>query len=148
MAGAWTAYTAAKRHLGDGAIDLDSDSFRMSLFTSASNAATLSLSTIGSVTNEVSEANGYSSSGKPLTGVSWAPGLSAASMRFTVDATQWIASGGNINNVKFAVIWRSGSSAAARKLLFKAQLSTAQFNVPSGNTLTIAPSTAGIFELA
>ena len=43
-AGVWNLYDLARRHLADGIFDLDSSSFRMSLYTSASNAATLTLS--------------------------------------------------------------------------------------------------------
>ncbi len=146
-AGAWSFYNKAKLHICDGNIDLDTATFRMSLYTSASNAATATLSTIASVTGEVTEANGYSSSGKAITGVTWAAGASASEMRFDATATEWIASGGNIANVKYAVIWQSGASAGARKLLCYSQLSTSQFTVTSGNSLTITPSANGIFEL-
>lgn len=146
-AGAWTFYNAAKKHLMDGALDLDANTFRMSLYTSASNAATLTLSTISAVTSQVTEAFGYSSSGKPLTAVTWGTGASATEMRFDSTAIVWTAAGGNISAVKFAVIWTTGASAGARKIMCYSQLSTAQFSVTSGNTLTITPSANGIFEL-
>ena len=146
-AGAWTFYNKAKLHLMDGAIDLDSGSanFHMSLYTSASNAATLTLSTRTSVTNEIVDGFGYSTSGKPLASVTWAVGASATEYRWTAAALVWTAAGGSITNVKFAVIW--SSSPVADKLLCFSQLSTAQFTVTSGNTLTITPSANGIFEL-
>lgn len=144
-AGAWTFYNSAKKHLMDGTIDLDTNSFRMSLYTSASNAATATLSTRTSVTGEVTEQYGYSSSGKPLATVTWAAGASASELRWNCAAVVWTAAGGNIGNVKYAVIWQS--SGVADKLVCYSQLSTAQFNVTSGNTLTITPSANGIFEL-
>ncbi len=144
-AGAWTFYNVAKKKLMDGTMDLDTNSFRMSLYTSASNAATLTLSTRTSVTTEVTEAFGYSSSGKPLASVTWAVGASATEYRWNCAAIVWTASGGSIANVKYAVIWQS--SGVADKLLCYAQLSTAQFTITSGNTLTITPSANGIFEL-
>lgn len=144
-AGAWSFYNIAKKKLMDGSIDLDTNTFRMSLYTSASNAATLTLSTRTSVTNEVTEANGYSSSGKPLASVTWATGASASEYRWNAAAIVWTAGGGSIANVKFAVIWQS--SGVADKLVCFSQLSTAQFTVTSGNTLTITPSANGIFEL-
>lgn len=144
-AGAWTFYNLAKKYLMNGTIDLDTNSFRMSLYTSASNAATATLSTRTSVTNEVSEANGYSSSGKALASITWATGASASEYRWNAAAIVWTASGGSISNVKFAVIWQS--SGVADKLVCYSQLSTAQFTVTSGNTLTITPSANGIFEL-
>lgn len=142
-AGAWNFYNAAKKHLMDGTIDLDSHTFRMQLHTSASNAATLTLSTVGAVTNQVAEQFGYSSSGKALTGVTWAVGASASEMRFDCTAVIWTAAGGSISAVKYAVIF----DVTGGLLLCYSQLSAAQFSVTSGNTLTITPSANGIFEL-
>ena len=142
-AGAWTFYNSAKEHLMDGGIDLDTNNFRMTLHTSASNAATATLSSKGSLTGEVTEsAGGYSSSGQPLAGVTWQSGASSSEIRFDATANVWTASGVNITSVKYAVIWQSGGT-----LLCYSQLSTAQFNVNNGNTLTITPSANGIFEL-
>jgi hypothetical protein len=146
-AGAWTFYNEAKGYIGSADIDLDGANFRMTLYTSASNAATATLSTLAGLTNEVAEANGYSSSGKALTGVTWAVGASASEYRFDCTAVIWTATGGTIPNVKFAVIWKSGASAGARKLLAYSQLSTSQFTIGAANTLTVTPSANGIFEL-
>lgn len=143
--GAWTFYNEFKKYLGSAGVNL-SGQFRISLYTSASNAATATLSVISEVNNEVSEANGYSSSGKALT-ETWATGASASEFRFDATAVIWTASGGNIANIKFAVIWASGASAGARKLVCYSQLSTSQFTVTQNNTLTITPSANGIFEL-
>jgi len=141
-AGQWLFYNQAKRYLMDGTIDLNSDSFRMALFTSASNAATLTLSSYSQLTNEVAEQFGYSSSGKALT-PTWSTGASASEMRFDATATIWSAAGGDISNVKYAVVFETGDG----KLVCVSQLSTSQFNVTSGNTLTVTPSGNGIFEL-
>ncbi len=147
-AGPWTFYNIAKKKLMDGTFDLDTNSFRMSLYTSASNAATLTVSTrtqLSAAGFEVTEAFGYSSSGKPLASVTWAVGASATEWRWNCAAIVWTASGGTIASIKYAVIWQS--SGVADKLLCFSQLSTAQFSVTSGNTLTITPSANGIFEL-
>lgn len=146
-AGAWTFYNKAKKYIGSADIDLNGSTFRMTLHTSASNAATATLTTKGSVDNEVTEANGYSSSGKALSGVTWTVGASASEYRFSASALIWTATGGNIANIKYAVIWITGASAGARKLLCKSTLSTSQFTLTTGNTLTITPSANGIFEL-
>jgi hypothetical protein len=97
-AGAWTFYNIARKKLADGTFDLDTNTFRMSLYTSASNAATLTLSTRTSVTSEVTEANGYSSSGKPLASVTWATGASAKVYRFNCAAIVWTAAAGSISS--------------------------------------------------
>lgn len=146
-AGQWTFYNTGKKHLMDGLIDLDTDVFKLSLYTSASNANVTTLSAVGQITNEVTEAFGYSSSGKPLVGVTWQAGASATEMRFDCTALVWAAAGGDITNIKYGVIWKQGASAGARKLLCYSQLSTSQFSITSGNTLTLTPSANGIFEL-
>lgn len=146
-AGTWTFYNEAKKYIGAGIIDLDTNNFRMSLFVSASDYATVTQSVISELSGEVTEANGYSSSGKALAAVTWATGASASEFRFDATATIWTATGGTIPNVRAAVIWMSGASAGGRKLLCYATLSTGQFTVGTGNTLTITPSANGIFEL-
>jgi hypothetical protein len=146
-AGPWTIYNLAKKNLMNGAIALGIDTFQVSLHTSGSNATNLTLSAFGQLGGEVLEANGYLSSGKTLTGVTWAVGASASEYRFNSSPIVWVAAGGDISNIKHAVLWRVGTSAGARKLVATAQLSTSQFTVTSGNTLTLTPSSNGYFEL-
>lgn len=147
--GAWTFYNKARKNLGSGSIPLLSGTFQMSLFTSASNAATATLSIISSITSEVTEANGYSSSGKTLAGVTWTAGASAGQERFSfTPGIFWSANAGSIANIKFAVIWVTGASATARKILVRSQLSTGQFTITAGNRITITPSASGVFNLA
>ena len=143
-ASAWSIFNMAKEYIGDGTIDLDTDNFRITLHTSAAglSAAAANLTSYGSVGNEVTEANGYSSSGKQLSAVTWATGASAGERRFDCTAVVWTASGGTIPAVRYAVIWASGGN-----LLAWAELSTSPFAITDGNTLTITPSANGIFEL-
>ena len=145
-AAAWVVYNEAKKYLMQGDIDLNASTVKMTLHTSASNAATATLSTYGSVSNELTEANGYSSSGKSLT-YTWTAGASASEIRFDATAVIWTATGGNIASIKYAVLWVTGASAGARKLLAYSTLTTSQFTLSSGSTLTITPSANGIFEL-
>jgi len=148
-ASAWVIYNTFKRYMADGTMDLDGDTFRMGLYTSASNAATATLSIRSEVTNEVANGNGYVTGGKTLAGVTWSTGASAGEMRFDATATIWSASGGNIANIRYAVLYdeTTGASAGGRKLVAYSALSTAQFTVTDGNTLTITPSANGVFEL-
>ena len=148
-ASAWAFYNKFKEYVGDGTIDLDNDVFLMGLYTSASNAATDTLSTRGQITNEVANGNGYATGGKTLSAVTWASGASAGEMRFDCTAKIWSASGGTIPNVRYAVIYdnSTGTSAGDRKIMCRSALSTAQFTVTDGNTLTVTPSANGIFEL-
>jgi len=140
-AGAWTLYNQARRYIMDGTLDINTNAWRLMLCTSASNAGTTTLSTKSQLTSEVAEAFGYSSSGKALPNVKWTIGASAGEMKFTCDAFFWSAAGGDINAVKFGVIFDPASG----KLLCRSQLSTAQFAVTNGNRLTITPAATGIF---
>lgn len=148
-ASAWAFYNQFRRYSMDGTIDLDTDTFRMQLHTSASNAATLTNSIRSQITNEVASGNGYAQGGKTIAGVTWSTGASAGQMRFDATALIWSASGGTIANVRYAVIYdeSTGTSAGNRKLVANSALSTAQFSITDGNTLTVTPSANGIFQL-
>jgi hypothetical protein len=146
-AGAWAVYNEAKKYIGNGTIKLDGTAYRITLHTSASNANTATLSIYSELTNEVAEANGYSSSGKALTGEVWTVGASAGSYKFDVDDVVWTGTGGTIPNIKFAVISHT-SGGASGKLLCRSQLTTSQFTLASGNTLTLAINSAGVLTLA
>lgn len=147
-AGAWTVYNLAKKKIGNSTLNLSSTAFRITLHTSASNANTATLGVYNSVNNELSEANGYSSSGKAFTNEVWTQGTSAGQYKFDADDVFWSANGGAISNIKFAVIWISAAASANRHLLCRSQLSTSQFNLASGNRLTIQMNSAGILTLA
>jgi hypothetical protein len=147
-AGAWTVYNLAKKKIGNGSISLASTAFRITLHTSASNANTATLGVYNSVNNEVTEANGYSSSGKALANEVWTVGASAAQYKFDADDVVWTGTGGSIANIKFAVIWLSAAASANRHLLCRSQLTTSQFTLASGNTLTLQMNSSGILTLA
>jgi hypothetical protein len=145
---AFKIYNLAKKRIGAGLINLASGNFRMTLHSSASNAPTLTLGTYASLTGEVAEANGYSSSGKACTSRVWTVGASAKSYKFDVDDVQWVAGGGTIPNVKFAVIWLSAASALGRYPVCVASLTSAQFTIANLNSLTVTINTLGVFTMA
>lgn len=147
-AGAWTVYNEAKKKIGNGTLPLNSTAFHIQLHTSASNAATATLSIISEVTNEVTSGNGYSSSGKAMANEVWTVGASAGQYKFDADDVVWTGTGGSIANIKYAVIWISGASAGGRHLLCYSQLTSSQFTLASGNTLTIQMNSSGILTLA
>jgi hypothetical protein len=146
-AGAWAVYNESKKKIGNGTISLASTVYRMTLHTSASNANTATLSIYNELDNQVTEANGYSSSGKAMTGEVWTVGASAGQYKFDMDDTFWSANGGAISNIKFAALWLSAAASANRHLLCRSQLSTAQFSISSGNRLTIAMNASGVLTL-
>jgi|SRR4051812_1334801 hypothetical protein len=144
---AWKVYNKAKKSIGNSTLNLAATVFRMSLVTSASNFATFTISTFASLTNEIADGNGYSTSGKTLTSEVWTVGASAKQYKFDVDDVIWTATGGAIANIKGAVIWISGASALARKLLCFASLTSTQFTLAQNNTLTVQINASGVLTL-
>lgn len=144
-AGAWTVYNEAKKYIGNKTLSLASAK-RITLHTSASNANTATLSIFSELTNEVTSGNGYSSSGKALASIVWTQGASAGQYKFDADDVIWTGTGGSIANIKFAVI-SDTSGGASGKLLCRSQLTSSQFTLSSGNTLTIQMNASGILTL-
>ena len=143
---AWSFYNSFREYIGNGQFDLDGTSvgFYMALHTSAAsaNVNTNTLSTQASLANEVAAANGYSTGGASVTSRTWAS-VATDKYRFDSTAVVWTATGGDISNVKYAVIYQSGG-----KLVCFSKLTTSQFTLAEDNTLTVTPSASGIFELA
>ena len=140
---AWSIYNKAKKSIGNGVILLGTNVFKVMLATSASNASTFTISTAASVTSEVTAANGYAAGGKSTASPTWTTGASAKQYEFTGNAVSWKASGGTIPNIKFAIIKNS-----AGKLVCWSRLTTSQFTLASGNTLTLTfAATGGVFTL-
>ena len=148
--GSYTFYNTFRKKLGKKTIDLSADNFKIALFKSTSNAATLTLSTLGSVTNEISATGGYAVHGRSILNRGWTVGTSAKQFKFVGSAPVFTASGASLNNIKFAVVFDDsvGASAGLRPLMFFVQLSTAQFTISSGNTMTIVNPATGMFTLA
>jgi hypothetical protein len=135
---AFSIYNNAKRYLVDGTLDLDTDTIIAHLFKSDSNASTFTLSLLSEVTGSVAGQAGYPGS-KTLTVAITDTGLSTG-----VDSNDLVftASGSDLTSVQFLVIAESGG-----KLLCWTRLSTALFNVTSGNTLTVTIAAGGVFTM-
>ena len=144
-AGKFKLYESAKEYLGDNTIDLDSHTFKIALFSSSSNANTLSNSTLASLTNQLSTANGYTSGGITLTNVAWS--RVGGSTTFDADNVEWTASGGTIT-ARYAVIY--DDTAANDELLGVILLDTtpADVSAPNAYKLQITFSGTGIFNVS
>ena len=146
-ASAWSVFSYAKGKIGNNTINLSNDTFAITLHrTSASANLNGDISIFSSVASEISATGGYTD--LALTGVSWA--ASGSGYKWDVTDPVFTASGASLNNVRFAVI-RSNVGASvgvgSGHLLCYAPLSTAQFAVSTGNTLTIQMAGGGVFNL-
>lgn len=150
-AGKWKLYEAAKEYLADGTHDLDdTTNWKLALFLSSSNANTLSVGTgvYGDLTNEHANANGYTTGGVAITGVTW--NRSGGTVTFDCDNAQWTASGGSII-ARFAVLYRNATvNSIVKPLLCVCLLDTtpADVTATNGNTLTITMNVSGLFTLS
>jgi hypothetical protein len=138
---AWAFTNTGRTKLLDNTgFDIDTGSYKMALFLSTSNLGAAS-TTYAGVTNEVANANGYTTGGVAVTFT-----LSGTT---TVTATLagsavWTASGGSIT-ARFAAIYE----VAGNILCFCTLDSTpADVTATDGNTFTVAASGSGIFSLA
>jgi len=140
---AWSFYSSFKVAMADGTHDLDANEFRITLHTSAASANVMNneLSTFASIANEVASGNGYSTSGFTLVTRSW---ISAATgvVKFDAGDPSWTAAGGTIADIKYAVI-STGSHVVCHSTL-----SSNQFTLADGSSLTVQFAASGIFELS
>jgi hypothetical protein len=151
-ASAFKLYNRAIRKLGAGTIALPG-AVRIVLGGSGASAgaadfATRTLSLLGSLADQVTSGNGYSSSGKTLASEVWTAGTSAGQIKFDAADPVWTATGGAINSIKGCALFMSGASAGACHMLCYASLTSSPFNLASGNTLTLQFNSSGIFTAA
>lgn len=150
-AGKWKVYDLAKKYLSDGTFDMDNASLGLTiaLFTSSSNANTLTNGIYGDLTNEHANGNGYTTGGIALTGETWSQSSSTTTFDATTDPV-WTASGGSIV-ARYAVIYCNGTvNSIVKPLLCVCLLDTAPADVTAttGNTLTIQFNASGILTVS
>lgn len=151
-ADAWKSYNKFKEYLGEGYIDLDGDNLKMALYTSASNAATLTNSLRADLTNELSNGNGYLTGGIDLTGVTW----TEATGIVTFDSNDpTLTAIGAARVFRFAVIYvvrtiTAPTGTVTNPLICMSLLDNtpADVTVADGNTLTFQMNASGILTLS
>jgi len=147
-AGKFKLYDFAKKYIGDGTHDLDvTTNWKAALFLSTSNANTLSVGTgiYGDLTNEHANANGYTTGGVAITGVTWT--RSGATLTWDINDPVWTASGGSII-ARFAVIYMNATvNTIVKPLLCVSLLDTtpADVTTTTGNTFTLTINASGVF---
>lgn len=139
-ASAWSFPNGARTKLLDGTFDIDSDTFKQALFQSTSNIGASS-TTYAGVTNEVANANGYTTGGIGVTLT--LSGTTTVTVDISTDPV-WTASGGSIA-ARFAVIYEVGGNVLCYSTL---DTTPADVTATDGNTLTVATNASGVFTLA
>ena len=140
-AGAWTFTNATRTNIPDALFDVDSDTYKMALFTSESNLGAAS-TTFAGVTGEVGTTNtGYTAGGNAIT--------LAKSGTTTVTVTQsagiqWTAGTANLT-AKFAGIYEVSGNVVCYATL---DSGGADVTATNGNTLTVGGTSATVFTLA
>lgn len=143
-AGTFTIYDSVAELIADGTIDLDNDTFALQLHTS-SYTPSAAHDELADLTNEVSNANGYTTGGITLTGVTW--NRSSGVATFDSNDVVWTATSSGIT-ARYAVL--VDLTATNDKLIGYMLLDATPANVTAtaGNTLTVSPhSTQGWFQL-
>jgi len=141
-ASAWTIYASARKKIGEGAIVLSTDAFRLALYGDAATSdITGDRSVQSSISDEVTQAGGYLTGGTPLSAPTW----TRSAETITFDASDWEVSG-SIANIRFALVVFSVGPTSGHTLCYAA-LSNAQFDVSAADTLILRFASTGIFIL-
>ena len=143
----WIIYDTFKEFMGDGGIDLDTDTFKLQLHLSTyvPNRSTQELK--ADLTNEHANANGYTTGGVTLGSVTWTE--VTGTITFDSADPAFTASGGSIV-CRFAVILDDTPTTPLKPLVGYSLLDNApaDVTVTDANTLTIQINASGIFTLA
>jgi len=140
-AGAWTFPNSARTDLLNGTFDIDSDSWKMALFTSSSNIGS-GTTTFAGVTNEVGTTNtGYTAGGIAVTLT--LSGTTTVTVAIST-APVWTAGSANLT-ARFAAIYEVGGRVLCYCLL---DSTPADVTATNGNTLTVGTNGGTVFTLA
>lgn len=139
-AGTWAFTNGGRTKLLDGTFDIDSDTWKMALFLSTSNIGASS-TTYAGLTNEHSNANGYTTGGASITLT--LSGTTTVTVDIATDPV-WTASGGSIT-ARYAVIYEVAGNVLCYALL---DSTPADVTATDGNTLTVAANASGVFTLS
>lgn len=148
MAASLTFYQSFREYVADGTIDLDTDTFKVTLHSSSYTPNAGTHTVYADLTNELSTASGYTNGGDALGSVQW--NRSGGTVTFDAADTIWTASGGSIT-ARYAVIRKDGTAnAIVSPLICYILLDTtpADVTATAGNTLTLQWNGSGIFTLS
>ena len=135
-ASAWTIFDRAKHKMATSTMPLSGGVFRISLHRTSASAL-LSAQSITIFTSLGDQCSGGGYVARTLSGIAWTNGSSAGQQKWDVSNPVITASSSVLSAVRYAVIRLSAGSTVSGHLLAYAALSTAEFNVTTGNTLNL-----------
>jgi hypothetical protein len=144
-AGSWIPFNIAKLKLANGTFDLDTQTFKVALTTSAQALAATFAGTstdcrYADLTAEVANGNGYTTAGKTLS-CTWT--RATGTVTFDCDDQAWTSS---TITCKYAVIYADNAN---DDLLCFCDLDTGGGSVSTtAGTLTITINASGVFTLS
>jgi hypothetical protein len=148
---AWTIFNSAKEFIGDGTIDLDTDTFKLALFTTGYVPTATQQAFAAIATDEISHSS-YTDNGETLAGVAWT--RTAGQVKFDANDVAITATSGSLS-AKYAVIYDDSTATAGDPvtdaLVCYSNLSSTggSVSVSEANTLTIKfATTDGIFTVS
>lgn len=129
----------AMNNIGNGAIDLDSHTFKAVLTNTAPSQA--NDDELADIT-QIANGNGYTTGGVTLSSVTWAEtGAGTGIWQFSCADFSWTASGGNIANFRYVVIYSDTST--GDKLFLYLDYGSA-VTITSGNSFTVDVQANGL----
>ena len=139
-----TLFYPFKAYLGDGTIDLDTDTIKVALLTSAYTPSTAHAILADVSANEVANGNGYTTGGVTLTSCTYTQTAGTASFK-SGNNPGWTGSGAGFN-ARYALFYKSGTANGKVNPLIGYMLldsAPADVNFAPGNTVNIVMHTNG-----
>lgn len=141
----WTVYAQFKLALGKKQIDLSADTFKVALFQSTSDCGNANHSTAkyADFTNQVANANGYTTGGASAGAGTYTN--SSGTETFDTGDVSWTASGGSIVS-RFAVLYDDTDTNKRAVAYCILDSTPADVTITTGNVLQIV--IPKVFDLA
>lgn len=144
--GPFTLYNNAKLWLGDGTLDLNSNTIKCAAYLSTSNAATLTHANLAAITNEVANGNGYTTGGVT---VACTYNLAGGTATFDSADPSWTGSGAGFA-ARFLVWYALGTLNGVVNPIIGYKLcdsTPADVSVGAGVTVNFVINASGLFTL-
>jgi len=141
---ALTLYDPFKQYLGDGTIDLDTDTIKC-LIVSSAYTPSAAHSVLADITNEVANGNGYTTGGVALTGATYLQTAGVAAFKSNNPA--WTGASAGFTGRRYIFYKLGTANAKVNPLIGHGLLDSANADVSfaAGNTVTLTMNAAGWF---